>query len=635
MPPTASTSAAQLPGFRTSRPRRSAAAVATRANLILANSLPPQLGSPNKGKGKGKARARESFDDQSYDEEDYAPRAGQVQRRRRAGRAEQGKKRAREVEQGEGSTGGTEGVTLPRKRARTGDGRAAQVSQGEQRAQQDEDEVERGEDEAAEAAMDAALERMDAKRARKRARKDEKRAEQLAQARAREKLEDEAASQAPLARSAPLGGPGRARARAAKRVQFAGLAASATGSDSDAGGETDERALDDPDGFDDGVLAQLVLDDIDLADPMLLPSAERRRGKRFWRALELGVCSSALHDVAQGEMHLGRALVQWEGLRRVREADERDEQARVDAARGDEERAAPSKKANQRLTGLRQHDPRRSVLPMHMGLADDDDDADSARLRRKFDDDGHEVLPLPTSLALARMARWPQHPSSLPDTRLSSSLSLEDALLASYERAQRATQGGPTLPPPPTPCARSAYAADGPCAFLDNASSPSLDLDDDPPPPHDALSDVPDPLEWSSAPPQLAALPALLSSLLTRLTDCVPKAPLPAPDQRSAWARAEEMARDDRRRGLDRDAAAVGWEEVVAVARAGGVKDRCVCSPSLCSCRCRSRGREGLTRSCALQHRRHARGAARRPLRPLYSSSCVPSVSSPAHPRPR
>ncbi|GAA5894405.1 hypothetical protein JCM8208_006225 [Rhodotorula glutinis] len=569
MPPAASTSAAQLPGFRTSRPRRSAAAVATRANHLLANSLPPPLSSPAKRPGKGTARAREGYDDQSYDEEDYAPRAGQVQRRRRVGgRLDKGKKRARE-EGSEGSTsGGGEGVTVPRKRARKGEGQAAQLSQGEARAQE--------EDEADEAAMEAAYERMDAKRARKKAHKDEKRAEQLAQARAREALEDEAASQqSPLS----LSGPGRARARATKRVQFAGLAASAAGSDSDAGGETDERALDDGDGADDGGFAQLVLDDVDLADPMLIPSAERRRGKRFWRALEHGVYCSALYDVAQGETHLGRALVQWEGLRRAREVEEREEQARVDAALSDEERATSSKKApHQRLTGLRVHDPRRSVLPVHMGLANDDADAESTRLRRKFDDDGHELLPLPTSLALARMARWPQHPSSLPDARTStsSSLSLEDALLASYERAQRASQNGPSLPEPTTPCARSAYAADGPFAFLDDTTSPAPDLEDDLPPPHDPFSDVPDPLEWSTAPPQLAALPSLLSSLLVRLTDCVPKAPLPAPDLRSAWARAEEMARDDRRRGLDRDRAAVGWEEVVAVARAGGVKESIV-----------------------------------------------------------
>ncbi|GAA5923842.1 hypothetical protein JCM3775_000524 [Rhodotorula graminis] len=570
MPPAASTSAAQPPGFRTSRPRRSAAAVATRANLLLANSVPPPplLGTPTgKGKGKGKARARESYDDQSYDDEDYAPRAGQVQRRGRAaaGRPDGRKKRARE-EGNEGGTDGGEGVEAGRKRARKGDGPAA----GEARAQEDDDEAD-------EAAMDAALERMDAKRARKKARKDEKRAEQLAQARAREALEDEeaAASQSPLSLSVPLASRARARA-ATKRVQFAGVAASA-GSDSEAGGEWDERALDGA--ADEGGFAQLGLDDLDLdfdlADPMLIPSAERRRGKRFWRALEHGVYCSALHDVAQGETHLGRALVQWDGLRRVRETEERDEKARVDAARGDEEHgAAPksSKTARQRLTGMRSHDPRRSVLPMHMGLAEDDADAESTRLRRKFDDEGHELLPLPTSLALARMARWPQHPSSLPDARLSSPLSLEDALLASYERAQRATQGGPSLPEPPTSSARSAYADDGPLASLDDGSLPSSDLGDDAPPQHDPLSDVPDPLEWSSAPPQLAALPSLLSSLLVRLTDCVPKAPLPATDLRSAWARAEEMARDDRRRGLDRDEPKVGWEEVVAVARTGGVK---------------------------------------------------------------
>lgn len=544
MPPLASTSTAQLPGFRTSRPRRAAATTAqgkTRAHLLLAQ--PPQPGTTTTGKGKGKGKARTTDDyDEYVQEQEYAPGRGQLQRRKRGGGGgAKGKKRARESED-EGESGGT----TPR-----------------EREDDDEDDNE------------AALERMEQKRARKRARKDEKRAAQLAQARAREALEDSMLLAVPAAfegKGRTKGSrTGKGREKKKKQVQFETPA-----SDGDAGaleGGVDEDEDDEDEDED------LALEDIDLADPMLLPAAERKRGRRFWRALEHGVYRSALHDVARGEADLGRALVQWEALRRAREVEEREEKAALEVVRAAREGTDSPGPSSKRRRSIGSFNPHRSLLPTPPALDDDDLEADEVRLRRKFDDDGHEVLPLPTSLALARMIRWPLHESALPAS--ASDMSLEDALLASYERVQRVALGGPALPRLQPSRPRSAYAAGGPFASLDDDGvEPSDDDDDDNDSAADPLADVPDPLEWSDAPPALTSIPPLLSSMLLRLTDCVPKAPLPALDMRSEKKRADQMAKDDRKRGIDRDATAPGWEEVVALARESDVPEQCVATLS-------------------------------------------------------
>ncbi|GAA6046415.1 hypothetical protein JCM3770_004907 [Rhodotorula araucariae] len=524
MPPHASTSSAQLPGFRTSRPKRAAAAAGagkTRASLR---------------KGKARALEDEAYAAQVDADTEYAPREGQVRRRRTprkepAARVEgKGKKRAREAEDDGG----------------------------------DDDEGE------------AALEKMERKRARKRARKGARRQEQLAQLRAREAEED--------ARPPDKADEGKAKGKAKKRVR---IDLPPSDSEDDGGGEAvrSGEGEDDADADADDADDELALEDIDLADPRTLPLPERKRGRRFWRALEHGVYRSALHDVAMDKADLGRALVTWETLRRTRERDEADdEQAQEDAARAAREAsrsasvsAAPAP-LRRRRRGILAHNPHRSLTPFDVAYLDSDgEEADApGRPRRKFDEDGHEVLPLPSSTALARMARWPQHdPTLLREGLSASSVELEDAVLAAFERAQRLAQDGPTLPRLQPPRARSAYGAGAPFA-AEHSEHLSSEDDSDGDAPDDPLADAPESMEWSDAPPAVAAVPALLSSMLLRLTDCIPKAPLPAVDLWKVKKRNEQMVKDDKKRGVDRDRTAVGWEEVVAVARDSGVAEHVV-----------------------------------------------------------
>ncbi|BGP39193.1 hypothetical protein JCM10449v2_003131 [Rhodotorula kratochvilovae] len=522
MPPVASTSTAQLPGFRTSRPKRAAATAGagkTRASL----------------RG-GKARRLEdrAYDAQGEVDGEYAPLVGQVKRRRKKERVVEGKgkKRAREEE---------------------------------------EEEEDDAEDE-------AALEKIERKRARKRAKKEARRQEQLAQVRAREAEED----------ARPPDKAPKAKGKAKKRVRI-----DLPPSDSDGEGGGAREAVRPGEGEDDPAAGadeddddDLALEDIDLADPRTLPLAERRRGRRFWRALEHGVYRSALHDVATDKAHLGRALVEWEALRRARAREEADEKAQEDAVRTarDVSRAAsgsasPTPPPKKRRPGVGPHNPHRSLTPFDVAPPDSDGEADEGahlRPRRTFDDDGHEVLPLPSSTALARMARWPQHDPARSRAGLSvSSDALEDAVLAAFERAQRLAPDGPALPRPRLTRPRSAYGADAPFAAEESDPSSSSSEDDDDAG-DDPLADESEPIEWDDAPAAVAAVPALLSSMLLRLTDCIPKAPLPALDLTKVKKRFDQMVKDDKKRGIDREGRAVGWEEVVAVARESGVGEHIV-----------------------------------------------------------
>ncbi|PRQ75171.1 hypothetical protein AAT19DRAFT_14193 [Rhodotorula toruloides] len=329
------------------------------------------------------------------------------------------------------------------------------------------------------------------------------------------------------------------------------------------------------------------LEDDDWTDPLGIPSAQTIRGRKYWRLLDQGIYRSALHDAAGEGMDLGRALVQWEGLRRRREEEEeekeeewralqrqREEDERVEAKKRkddavDEEESqagtpAPGAK-KKRPSAKAPHDPYRSLHPFPLSRDPKaDEDADDPRHRLEYDSDGAEILPLPSSVALGKMARWPVHSSVLgnalgPD-------SLEDALAAEYERVYRRNRPDP-IPRLRQRGPRSAYGPDGPFAPSSPFAQPdfdtsSSDADSDP-----LNSDTDSPLP----PPSLLALPSLLSRILTRLADCVPKSAFPAYEYWSTRERDEEGRKEDARRGVEREQRGVGWEEVVEVAREVGV----------------------------------------------------------------
>ncbi|BGP31300.1 hypothetical protein JCM10296v2_003064 [Rhodotorula toruloides] len=330
----------------------------------------------------------------------------------------------------------------------------------------------------------------------------------------------------------------------------------------------------------------------DWTDPLGIPSAQTVRGRKYWRLLEQGIYRSALHDAAGEGMDLGRALVQWEGLRRRREEEEEvaeeewralqqkeggghvEAKTRRDDAAADEDESqagtpAPGG-AKKRRSAKAPHDPYRSLHPFPLSRDPKaDEDGNDPRHRLEYDDsDGAEVLPLPSSVALAKMARWPVHSSVLGAAFGTDSL--EDALEAEYERVHRRTRPDP-VPRLRRRGPRSAYGPDGPFAPSSPSAQPdsdsSSDADSDP---LDSDADSPSP------PPSLLALPSLLSQILTRLADCIAKSPFPAYEYWSTRERDEEGRKEDARRGVEREERGVGWEEVVSVASEVGVDESIV-----------------------------------------------------------
>ncbi|BGP23941.1 hypothetical protein Rt10032_c05g2350 [Rhodotorula toruloides] len=329
----------------------------------------------------------------------------------------------------------------------------------------------------------------------------------------------------------------------------------------------------------------------DWTDLLGIPSAQTVRGRKYWRLLDQGIYRSALHDAARGEMDVGKALVQWEALRRRREEEEEvaeEKWRELQRERGDVGKGTKRKDTDADEEGDRSrsgtpaagtkkkrgsestpHDPYRSLRPFPLSRDPKIDDADDPRHRLEYDSDGAEVLPLPSSVALAKMARWPLHSSVLGSADVEPD-SLKDVLAAEYERVYRRTRPG--IPRIRERGPRSAYALDGPLTPSDPSAHADFDSSSD------ADSDPLDSDDDSPSPPSsLLALPSLLSQVLTRLADCVPKSPFPAYDYWSTRERDEEGTKDDAKRGVERERRAVGWEEVVEVVREIGIHERRVC----------------------------------------------------------
>ncbi|GAA5860566.1 hypothetical protein JCM8547_000342 [Rhodosporidiobolus lusitaniae] len=418
-----------------------------------------------------------------------------------------------------------------------------------------------------------------------------------------------------------------------------------------AAGEEEEND-EDADGDNDD-LEILSFAALDYADPAFIPPNPGRKSQKYWRSIEYGVYRTALHDVARDRAELGRVLVEWEMLRRRRAAEEKEDEEREEAAReaeegeeGAQQRAddedrppspaplddpseddeqasdddlpppnqlqqtqtmkkkppAPKAKLKPKKAGVEgvgnsvlkalahlRHDPYRNLTPFP--LPRDPDEA--AKILTIDPEDGTQLLPLPSSMALAKMARWPVHPEVYEEGAAPSAKGFEEVLRDVAEEARvrdpkkklveepprekrkrvRSAYGpgGPLegwgSPPRPSSAMSSSSSASSASDFEDSASNVDCDLDL---PPSTFSPSFTPPVDTSSIPP-------LISTLLLRLLDFVPKSTFPAPD----YSRAKKAA--DLNRALDlvhrtgRDENAPGWEEVLALARESeGVPDRVV-----------------------------------------------------------
>lgn len=528
--PRASTSAQTLdtPGFRKSTPRRAAAQRATTTIASTSAQLLRDAAAWQEERtGKGKARADDNESQWEGDEASYGPQKGQVKRRQKrqsASKDERASKRRKLV--------GTTAPQLPKLPSTPMEGPRGKTD-----------------------AASTGPARVDA---------------------------------AAAATSSPPPRPARKKRR--KQVRIAQLAPLPTSDESSAYEPGSASEDDEPDlGFPGpnaalGLAGQATVD-ADWADPLSIPTAQPVRGRRYWQALELGIVTSAVHDVASCEVHLGRALVQWELLRQRRAAEEADAVLPRDSVVGEAEQQAvgastlttpePESLARQddddpdatprpakpqrRRRPMPTHDPNRSLTPFPLSRLTAD--------RLEMDDDGVNLLPLPASTALAKMARWPVRRARISTPTYHTQMdALEEALLAQYERARRKEHVSlPALGEHQR--ARSAYETGGPldpsvqdseCVLEDSESESDRDSSHGD---NELLDEV------ELLPPTLAAIPSTLDRLLTRLLDFVPKAPSPAYDYWMQKSRTEEMLKDDARAGFVRDRCAPGWEEVLAIAK--------------------------------------------------------------------
>ncbi|GAA5861287.1 hypothetical protein JCM3774_002256 [Rhodotorula dairenensis] len=345
-------------------------------------------------------------------------------------------------------------------------------------------------------------------------------------------------------------------------------------------------------------------EEVDWADPLSIPSAQPVRSRRYWQWLELGIYTSALHDVARDEAHLGQALVEWELLRKHRAAEEalaraaqvenngddketQDGPSRASSAavgtpagsrvatpepnqdrseednNDDDATPRPPRTKRPRKRVPASHDPNRSLTPFPVTRA--------ATAQLEVDEDGVSLLPLPSAVALAKMARWPVHSSLVPSPDEERNMQgdvLEEALLAQYERVARGRDPA-TLPAPSRQTrAPSAYAVGGPFEHPRGVDTEDSDGSDTSEPEAQAEDDDDDLLlEPESLPPSMTSIPPLFDSILLRLLDLVPKAPMPAYDYWMQKTRTDELLKDDKRQGFVRDECAPGWEEVLAVVK--------------------------------------------------------------------
>ncbi|GAA5927375.1 uncharacterized protein JCM15063_005878 [Sporobolomyces koalae] len=349
-----------------------------------------------------------------------------------------------------------------------------------------------------------------------------------------------------------------------------------------------------------------ALDSLDYADPHNLPrSSRQRRSNKYWRSLEWGFYRTSLADTVRGEeIDMAKVVHEWENLIAQKRKDEQETEDKAQDA--DTEEGQPAKKEKRPRGRPRlPRTPRsrsNSVAPFpklrrstreatilngysSAGTALGEDEGSGGEGAQ---DDEVDQLELPSSTILSEMARWPLYPTNLLEhstTRLDFYQELEE--LAKKHRRQL-TINRPSRPRRSK--IRSAYCSSGPLATAS-----------DPPPPSSSSSE-PDELgdsDTSIAPgfsPQFYQIPSMVNSVLQRLSDFLPKEPLPAIDYWSVPIRLENMRKDREKqqqanakraakarakaeaKGLEvhtpevakceiKQAQVPGWREVVAVAR--------------------------------------------------------------------
>ncbi|GAA6058841.1 hypothetical protein JCM10212_002785 [Sporobolomyces blumeae] len=354
------------------------------------------------------------------------------------------------------------------------------------------------------------------------------------------------------------------------------------------------------------------LDPSDWAHPHNLPTSVHRRSKKYWRSLEYGTYASAVHDVSVARNDLGRAILEWEELRKLRERQEAEDAARSGAtlgrrgsSSGDDENGNADDGGDTPRAGLRRsrrrsgavQDASQSLAPSLTQSTLDDGPEEEAESQRV------EMLLLPSSKELNEIARWPIYPGGADDGDDDSfrpnTLEFEAelrALATEARRRQRQTGGSTNGTGSTTPRARqqkkekakSAYGTGGPFPAtaadttldptdpnLDSASETELDSDGDSDELLSSSSDTSSQVSGTNADPSedVSRVASTISSVLLRLLDSVPKVPLPAQDIWSIKARNKALRTIERERREAEDADRAKKEKKAEKAREAGSEE--------------------------------------------------------------
>jgi hypothetical protein len=314
-----------------------------------------------------------------------------------------------------------------------------------------------------------------------------------------------------------------------------------------------------------------------------------------------------------GENDLARLIWGWEELVRREKRREEQEQELV-VEEGDEgkegeikeEKKKKKKIGRPRLPRASQRERERSVpitprtarrrtrsstaggYSSATGVGDEEDETGFEEAQRdnfvatgqeeEGEEDDEPKLALPTSQVLNQMARWPLYPTELINYSLQSGQRIDlhkelEILVEQTRRNNLRSSSSSQIEAAPPPLRRNRRPKI-PSAYSRNPSQ-SLEPEDTEQDDTDSDSFSTSSLDISSPPPMyppsFLQIPQTITSVLSRLSDFVPKEPLPALDIWSVRARAEGMRidrearkKDGKKNTMDE---APGWEEVVRVAR--------------------------------------------------------------------
>lgn len=290
----------------------------------------------------------------------------------------------------------------------------------------------------------------------------------------------------------------------------------------------------------------------DYWDPRLLPVHQTQRRTRELRRLEYGGYRTALYDAVRDEMDLGKALIDWEAIKRDREREEAEAEeegrTRVDVlARESRSRAGSRSRVVTPMTGSEAEGL--PGLP-EMGIG------------------GKEVLPFPSAFSLDVLLRWPRAPTSHgPDQQHDTMDEELWALITSTKTKLERINPALRRPPPHRPRPRSAYAPGGPLA--DPSDAPITNEDDETTSSEsDNLNSDDDDAPLPLLQPVHTTLSTTLDTLLHSLVEELPLGPPPPLD----YYQQQQMSLKGRRKVPSR---VLGWESVVKVVRGmDGVPNR-------------------------------------------------------------